>query len=314
VRILVGDVGGTHVRFAAAERQDGAIRLTNVARLRGDDFGSFEAALATYLATSEQRFEGALFALAGPIEESGVTLTNRAWRVDVANVRRVSGVEIVRLRNDFAAMARGAPVLPAASFATIRDGLAEPSAPILVAGPGTGFGMAALLSDGDGWRVLPGEGGHQAFAAQSPFEWEVASRLRQTGFVSIERVCAGIGFGENYAAIRDVLGLPPDPHADPRLVSAGTDSAAQALAALRASCILSACGDAALAYGARGGVVIAGGVAEHLQTALRQPSALARFLDRGPMSDYVARIPIRLLTDAHAPLVGAAALYFDDAR
>jgi glucokinase len=74
---------------------------------------------------------------------------------------------------------------------------------------------------------------------------------------------------------------------------------------------MDACANGVLAGGARGGCVIAGGVAERLAEFLVEPDILARFDDHGPMTDYLAAVHVRLLTDPDAPLYGAAGLYAD---
>lgn len=313
--VLVGDIGGTHVRFGWARISDGGVTLMHTVRARGDDFARFDDALQWAMSEhAESRPPSALFALAGPIADGAVTLTNRPWRVDAAALAAAHGFSVVYLRNDFEAMARSAPALPDASFSVIQAGARRADAPMLVAGPGTGFGMATLAPSGARWRVIGGEGGHQAYASHTPFEWAVARRLAATGFVSVERVCAGVGFRDTLAAVRAELGLSDDPELTPQAVMADADASAPyaiAFNALRACAVLDACGDGALAIGARGGVVIAGGVAERLERWLSAPEALARFRDRGPMAAYMAAIPIRLLRDPLAPLIGAALLYAD---
>ena len=58
--------------------------------------------------------------------------------------------------------------------------------------------------------------------------------------------------------------------------------------------------------------MITGGVAERLVDWLTKPVALSRFFERGAMSHYMKPIPIRLLMEGEAALIGAAALHFDE--
>lgn len=318
MRILVGDVGGTNVRFACARRgARGGWVLEDVQRYEGDAFADFEAAVAAYLRAIVHTPDAALFGVAGPIDDNAATLTNRCWRIDGWDIASRFDIARVVIRNDFEAMARAAPELPDTSFRVLRAGRRREMAPILVAGPGTGFGLAVLAPDPPRWRVIGGEGGHQAYAAQTPLEWAVAQRLAAGGFVSVERVAAGVGYGEVFAAVRDALGLAPAAVPEPAVLlaeAAAGDPAALAVCRLRAAATLDACADGALAAGARGGVVIAGGVAQRLAEYLCAPDALARFDAHGPMSAYLAEIDIRLLVDPDAPLIGAAALFADLAR
>ena len=80
-RVLVGDVGGTNVRFALAEKRDGKIGIDAFAKLAGDDFETFDDALRQYLEDSGLKPERACFAMAGPVRDGEVMLTNRHWQV-----------------------------------------------------------------------------------------------------------------------------------------------------------------------------------------------------------------------------------------
>jgi len=315
--VLVGDIGGTNVRFAMAGRVEGAWRLEQIVRYPGDAFDSLEAALARFLDATGARPRAALFGIAGPVDDDAVALTNRAWpSISGRALERRFAIDRVLVRNDFEVMARAAPELGADAFRTVRGGLRRPGAPILVAGPGTGFGLATLAPIGARWRVIGGEGGHQAYAPGTDFEWAVARRLAAGGYVSIERVAAGAHYGEVVAAVRAVLGLPEQaaPEPDALIVAAREGEAyAAAVCGLRAAAILQACGDGVLAVGARGGCILAGGVAERLFEWLVRPESLARFDAHGPMSDYMRAIDVQLMVAPTAPLIGAAALFADNA-
>ena len=314
MRVLVGDIGGTNSRFACAQRgADRRWRLEDIARFANDDFDGFEDALARYLKTVDAP-DAALFAVAGPVEANAAILTNRGWRIDGWDVAQRFDLARAVVRNDFEAMARSAPELPTSSFTLIRSGRPVAGAPIVTAGPGTGFGLAAIVPDPPRWRVVGGEGGHQAYAPQTPLEWAVAQHLAVDGYVSVERVAAGAHYVEVATAVRAALGAPVAEIPPPQeLIAAANarDEIAKTICRLRAAATLDACADAVLAFGARGGCVIAGGVAERLAAYLAEPAALARFDAHGPMTDYLAAVEIRLLVDSNAPLIGAAALFAD---
>lgn len=74
---------------------------------------------------------------------------------------------------------------------------------------------------------------------------------------------------------------------------------------------MGAIGDLALAGGARGGVVLAGGVSVRMIDFYMQPNAMNQFLNRGVRSDYIKEIPVRLLKSPLASLIGSAALMED---
>ncbi len=316
--VLVGDIGGTNVRFACARPGvHGRPEISDIRITPGDDFPDFSAALSQYLdRVGPVRPRRALFAIAGPVNGDTVQMTNRDWYIDAHALATGLGFEQVRLVNDYAAMARSIPNLPESDFTVLSAGSApETRAPILVAGPGTGLGMAALLPQGeDGWHVLTGEGGHAAFAPQTEREWALAQHLRQShAFVSNELLLSGSGLNAVHRALCEIDGANWQPLSPQQILAqAGAgDAICRDICEIRAAATLSALGDGALINGTRAGVVITGGVAERLADWLARPEALERFFQRGPMRDYMTAIPIRLLQSGQAALIGAAALHFD---
>lgn len=308
--LLVGDVGGTNVRFAVALRRGGGMRIERFEVYPGKEFPTFAGALRRYLEQSGVRVAAACFAVAGPVRNGAVHLTNRDWVLSSSELSAEFGIPEVMIINDFLAMARSVPELEPEAFEVLFEGEAVEGAPILVAGPGTGFGVSTLVPTECGWTVISGEGGHIAYAPRTELERDVARLLaRDHGYVSNELVASGSGLPEVHAAFCEIYGvklhdLSP---AEMRTRADAGDAMYRALIELRAMAVMGAVGDLALVNGALGGVVLAGGVTERISDFLRTPEAFERFAARGPMSDYLKRCPVRLLHDPVAPLIGAAA-------
>lgn len=144
-RILVGDIGGTHARFAILG-EDGAASLLHDRLDLPDDFPTFAQALRHYLGgIDRQRVpEVVALAVAGPITDGRVTLTNRNWQVSEDELRSL-GFRSAHLINDFAALAYAADRLGPSDLRCIGPdipGVTEGSMTIL--GAGTGFGVSCL--------------------------------------------------------------------------------------------------------------------------------------------------------------------------
>lgn len=315
--VLVGDVGGTNVRFAIARRQDGKIVAENFEKLAGADFDKFDDALSAYLDKTNARVGRACFAMAGPVQHGEVTLTNRGWHVAETQLQARFGFEDVRLINDFTAMARSVPEHDPGAFEDILPGTAEDGAPIIVAGPGTGFGVATLFHECGNWHVLNGEGGHIAFAPRTDLEFQLTKMLRDKfGYVSNELIASGMGLEPMHEAFCEIYHRPVEdlsPEEMRKRADAG-DEMYFNLILVRACAVMGAVGDLALANGAVGGVVLAGGVTERIVDFLRMPEAVERFRERGPMSGFLADCPVVLMHDPEAPLIGAAAYYDQEFR
>ena len=309
--LLVGDVGGTNVRFAVAVRRAGALRIERFEAMQGDNFASLEEALHQYLQQTGVRCRAACLAIAGPVLDARGKLTNRGWEISASSIAREFRLDQVLLINDFKAMARSVPELDAGAFEPIFEGVAQPGLPMVVAGPGTGFGVATLLRHRSGrWSVISGEGGHMAYAPRTDIEFELARILhRDHSYVSNELVASGSGLVAVHSAFCEIFGVEVEAltPAEMRARADSGDPMFKALIEVRALAVMGAVGDLALANGARGGVVLAGVVSERIADFLRTPAARERFVSRGPMSHYLAGCPVRLLHDPIAPLIGAAA-------
>jgi len=319
-KILVGDVGGTNVRLGIALRgEDGTINVTNIHKTPSDQLPSLEAAIAEYLRPLPEKPKRAALAIAGPIKNGCVTLTNRNWTVSQTGLQQEFSFAKVSLYNDFAAMARAVPECSNTDFKTLNDGTPDPKAPILVAGPGTGFGVAILVptqcNETNSWKVISTEGGHQAYAPQTKMETDILHILQEKyDFVSLELVSSGSGMDAVHQAICKRLGetytqIAPEIIREKALTG---DRACLDVCEIRAHAIMGALGDMALATGARGGVVLAGGVAKRLLDFIDTPSAMARYTNRGPKKQYVKNISVKLLQKPAAALYGVAALTMDE--
>jgi glucokinase len=312
--ILVGDIGGTNVRFALARESHGRLVVSDVWKRAGADYATFDLAVAAYRETVDVRLTGASFGFAGVVTDGRAELLHRDWTIDRRDVAQALGVSRCVLVNDFFAMARSAPDLTDGVI-DIVDAPADPEGAIAVSGPGTGFGVGVLRRVRDGWVVVSGEGGHQSYGPQTGLEFAVAQRLREAeGYVSNEVVASGSGFNATLKALAETMGLAPRfmSPADVMAAADAGDALALEMCRLRARTVMTAVGNTALSVNATGGVFIAGGVSVKLERYLREPEALARFFERGPRASLMRAMPLRLITSEEAPLIGAGRLWLDE--
>jgi len=313
--ILAGDIGGTNARFGCLEKKAaGGWIVHHFAKVKGAEFATFDEAIENYLADVDIRPNHAAFAAAGPVQDGFINLTNTDWQISADRLSDLHGFKACGLYNDFAGMTRSIPELQDDDFTVIRSGRARENEPILVAGPGTGFGVGYLIPTRAGWHVMATEGGHVAYSPQSSLELELLQVLRrERDFVSLELVSSGSGLPAIHKAVSEIHG-EPYVFLEPAIISEQANAGgavARDVCQIRAAATMGAIGDLALSGGARGGIVLAGGVSERMIDFYMQPAAMGRFLHRGTQSDYVKDIPMRLLKCPLAPLIGAAALLMD---
>jgi len=318
--VLIGDVGGTNCRLAIASRTpDADWRISRTRTYRDDDFPTFDDAVTAYLRQEGVSVSGAVIAVAGPIEDGAVTMTNHRWRISERQLAAtLGGVARCRLINDFEALVRALPALTDADVLPLGAACVAPPRTTLAAlGAGTGLGVAALVRDGAHEAVLVGEGGHIAFAPQTDLELEIWRRLTrdQSGFVSVEHVLSGSGLVRLHRALCEIGGTSPmftTPDAITTAAAAGGEQAT-AVADLFVQIFGSVAGDIALAYGARGGVFVAGGVSRRLLTSRVAAAFRARFEAKGDFSGYLKPIPTYTIVHPQPGLLGVAQALADPA-
>lgn len=307
---LGADIGGSKTLLGVG--RDGC--LTSHRRYANADFPDFTAVLASFLeetATDPKTLQSACLALAGPIADDGLNarLTNLPWSISARGISEHFGIALPRLVNDFEAAAIGAVGAGAEHLVTLQAGEPLAGAPRLVVGAGTGLGMAVVVPDRGGWRCIPGEGGHIAFAPADDAQAALWASLQERyGRVTWERVVSGSGL----TAICEFLGgqsLPPE-----RIVAAARhDPAGSERRAL--DLFLAAygafAGDMALACLARGGVFLAGGIAAGIADLMERSRFRAVFQDKAEHRDIAARMPIHIVTDPLLGLRGAMAMSCD---
>jgi glucokinase len=315
---LVADIGGTNARFGWLAA--GSNQVEHVATLRGGDHAGPAAAARAYLADLATRLPGAYeapragaFAVATAVSGDEVVFTNSGWTFSRRVARDDLGLDELLVLNDFEALALSLPRLKAGQWRAL-DALERPQPPhgaaLAVIGPGTGLGVAGIVSTPHGWVAVPGEGGHATLAAVDDFEWAVLAAARGAyEHVSAERLLSGIGLPVLHAAVASVLGRPAEMLSTEAIVERGlTDCDDVCGRTLDTFCDLLGgfTGNVALTLGARGGVYIGGGIVPRLGERFFASGFRERFETKGRFRPYLQAIPTALITDTLAALTGAA--------
>lgn len=311
---LVADIGGTNCRFGLVRAADAP--AADVLTYRCADYPSPEAAAAVYLAAIGER-EGAAvapqriaFAVATAVEGDTAQMTNSAWLVSRPRLAAALGARQVLLLNDFEALALALPRLGDDAVQWIGDARPDARLPMAVIGPGTGLGVSSCVPVAGGWIAIAAEGGHATAPAADDFESDVLREMRREhAHVSAERALSGIGLPVLHRAVCRVRGMPDETLAAEEITRRAFEANdALCMATLDTFCAMlgTFAGNVALTVGARGGVYIAGGIAQKLGADFLGPRFRARFEAKGRFSGYMARIATGLITAKHAALAGAA--------
>lgn len=308
--MLLSDIGSTNARFALL--RDGQIGPVDTLAVR--ETPSVIDAIRGFVSRHPPgvRIARALLGVAGPIEGDRCTLTNSAWHINGAELRAEFGFGQVDLVNDFAALAWSLPRLSPGDLQQIGHGAPRAGAPSIVVGPGTGLGLAGFVPSAHGGIVLEGEGGHVTLAGGDLREDIILGSLRDRfGHASAERVLSGPGLVNLYHAIAALDGIDaPSRKAEEITAAAVNRTCPLSVSALDMFCAMlgSFAGDMALAFGARGGVFIAGGIAPRICGYLAASRFRLRFEAKGRLQTYLAAVPAYVITRKHPALLGLQAL------
>src|SRR5690606_4908809 len=79
--LLVGDVGGTNARFAIAHMINGKPVLEHHQSFKGADHPTFLGAVEAFIDGCEVKPSAGVIAVAGPVTDGEIDLTNSHWRV-----------------------------------------------------------------------------------------------------------------------------------------------------------------------------------------------------------------------------------------
>jgi glucokinase len=316
--LLAGDVGGTKTflgLFARAAARPDAIEIRSYRTL---DFADLGAMLLQFLHETSTRpadIEAASIGVAGPITGRRARLTNVPWLVDLDTLRGDVSISRAYLLNDLEALAWSVPVLGPDEIEVLHEGATDPHGNVALIAAGTGLGIA-LLPQVDG-RLVPraSEGGHADFAPRNNDEQALFDALaREFGRVDVERIVSGPGLAHIHRILHphQCATLTPLPSIDDQpaaitraALERGCPSCSRTLEVFVSAYGASA-GNLALTVLATGGLYLGGGIAPRILPALRWPVFMQSFLAKSPMDALISRMPVKVILNPGAGLLGAA--------
>ena len=301
--ILAGDIGGTNTRLALIEQDPRAPVALEV--YPSGAHSSLEEIVRAFFAAHPATVSDAAFAIAGPVRNGHVRVTNLDWSVDAAALSAALGLDRVLLLNDLEANAWGLATLGPDDFHVLNAGRPDAIGNAAVCSAGTGLGEAGMYWDGRRYLPFACEGGHTDFApltAQQEALREFAAA--EHDHVSYERVCSGPGLVTIYRFLTGGSSLP-GPEIT-QLALAGDDPDAVAALDLFVEIYGAEAGNLALKLMATGGVYLGGGIPPRILRKLDDGSFMRAFVAKGRFADLLAAIPVRVILNDCTALMGAA--------
>jgi glucokinase len=315
--LLAGDLGGTKTLLGLFKATSGRPDLLDVREYTTRDFPGLSAMLSAFLGatgTLPHEVQAACVGVAGPIIKQAVQVTNVPWMVDARELMASTGLRRVWLLNDVEAMAHAVPVLRPEELHVLQKGTFNPDGNACLLAAGTGLGQAILVRQHGRLVPSPSEGGHADFAARTPREIGLLQFLTaRYGRASNEHIVSGPGI-TNLLRFTSAGQSPllNDPERDiPPQVTArgieGSDAACVEALELFLQIYGSAAANLALQCVATGGVFLGGGIPGKILEAFERPQYLDAFRSKPPMDRLLASMPVQIILNRQAGLLGAAA-------
>jgi glucokinase len=317
--ILAGDIGGTNARLAYFQPQNGHLRLVSERVYPSREHSELGEIVTQFLDDSGERPEVACFGIAGPVHNGRVETSNLPWVIEQSRLSKQIHTPATLLINDLEASAWGIGALASTDLVSLNKVNGPAIGNQAVIAPGTGLGEAGLFWDGRNHHVFACEGGHCDFGPQTEEQIELLRYLRKRfGHVSYERVLSGPGLVNVYEFLRDGSPDKESPEfaatlrkTDPaaaisKAALAGSNALAQKALEIWISVYGAEASNLALKTMATGGLFLAGGISPKVLAGLTGPLFMQSFLDKGRLRALVEVIPVQVVTNEKAGLLGAA--------
>jgi glucokinase len=317
--ILAGDVGGTKVDLALYEFTNGKLTYNRDKIYRARDYSGLETIVKEFLGS--EKVTAACFGVPGPVRDGRLRLTNLPWTLDSRELSASLGIQHVFLINDLEANGYGVAELADGQIYTLNEGDPSQIGNRALLAAGTGLGECFLVWNGRSHTPYPSEGGHADYAPRNEDEIDLLRFLKQKydGRISFERVVSGMGLTNIYEFLREVRGMDEPAWLAGRIAAEDPNAVITELAlAAKSEICVKAMDMFVSAYGAEagnlalkilpaGGLYVGGGIAPRILEKLKDGAFMKAFADKGRMSQLLINMPVRIILESRAALMGAAA-------
>jgi len=317
--ILAGDVGGTKCNLALFAEKNGKLEFVFRERFASKEFAQFDLIIREFARRAaphlgSQKIRAAGFGVAGPVIDNRIHATNLPWIVEAETLAQEVGVKSIVLVNDLGATGHSLEHLAPEDFCVLNEGTPVPGASRALLAAGTGLGEGILFWDGRRYKVVPSEGGHSDYSPRTDQQIELLKFMRHRyPQVSWELILSGRGFRTLHEFIAPSVKHPifEDPDADPApfITKSGLDRSCPVCVEtidLWTNIYGAEAGNLALKVLALGGVYVAGGIAVKILPKMKDGTFFNSFKDKWHFGKMLSDVPVSIVLNESAPLIGAA--------
>ncbi len=317
---LAGDIGGTKTTLGLFSIETGPHAPITEQIYASSEHPNLSVIIDQFLSSHDLKPTMACFGVAGPVLSGTVKVTNLPWEISAQQLLTQHGFSRVELLNDLQAIAASTPHLRPEDLFNIHPGTTTTGGTIGIIAPGTGLGEAFMAWNNTEYLPLASEGGHVDFAPTTKIQAELLKFLRKKfNHVSYERVCSGSGIPNLYDFFQS-RSNQTNPSKISKQIAAAKDPAPTILeAAMKGSCSVcqdtlnlfieilgSETGNLALKVMSSGGIFLGGGIPPRILSALDSDNFRRPFLNKGRLSYLLEAMPVHVITNSRAAMIGAA--------
>ena len=322
--VLAGDIGGTKTNLGLF--QMGKKRPIPKAM---ETYSSREAPhlahiIGRFLDKHKVAVTSACFGVAGPVQSGRSKTTNLPWTISENSIKKRFKWNHVILINDLTATAYAIPLLRSKELHALNRVRATKGHNLGLIALGTGLGMGLLIWFEDKYVPVASEGGHADFGPNDLMEAELWKYLHERWeHVSVERVLSGSGLFNIYAWLRDsgrhheaewlskkIKEMDPA-RAISEAAMARKDPLCEEALDIFVSIFGSVAGNLALMGMTTGGVYLGGGIPPKILPKLDEDTFMQAFTSKRRFKDLLEKIPVRVILNDKAALLGAAQYAFE---
>jgi glucokinase len=282
-KVLLIDIGGTNIRTASA--QVGSSELLNANKKNLNCLDSFEEMLQGFL-DQDASLKHVVFSIAGPKLNNSISMTNREFKIDEAEILKNFEIDSCHILNDWESIGHGLSLFKKNEMHSINAGNPFNNS-ALILGPGTGLGAAQVINND---IVLPTEIGNSLLAI--PGLLDELGVTQDKDFLVIEDIISGGGLAKIYSYFATHKKSPEE-----IVKTYHSDEFAKKSIELFLKALSQILSELALAYMPGQGIYLAGGLVRSLDEFLNPETFMKDFLvnKKSMHKDVLAQMPISLI-------------------
>lgn len=318
--ILAGEIGATRTRLAAFQKEGSRLQLVVEKIYMSQEHSGLSEIITAFITTEGIGVHQACFGVAGPVRRGRSQILNLGWIIDSRDLAKQLKLDAVGMLNDLEAYAYGIDGLDSKDLVTLNEGSEDAEGNRAVISARTGLGVAGLYWDGFRHHPFACEGGHTDFAPRDAMESELLAYLQKKyGRISYERIVSGLGIKNIYDFLRDahkaeepqwlkdqMAATPDAPALISQLAAEGKAAICSQTMKMFVSIYGAQTGNVALSFMATAGIFIGGSVAAKNLALMKDPIFMESFLDKGRMASLLKEMPVTIVLNDDAGLIGAA--------